>query len=229
MIISINNFPNNSGVYKITSPSGKIYIGEAINLKERCSFYLNPNSVKKQRAIYNSLIKYSVEKHIIEIVEFCEINKLLERERYWQEFYNSVNDGLNCYLTKTNEKKKVLSEETKKLMSDKSKGERNHFFGKKHTDRSLLKISKASKGENNVNYGSKLKNDDWLLKQSKSNSKTPIKVINIETNEETIFLNSKLAAKFLECSPSTIRMAKTEKYKINKKYIIKNHDGYYSN
>lgn len=226
MIISINNFPNNSGVYKITSPSGKIYIGEAINLKERCLFYLNPNRVKKQRAIYNSLIKYSVEKHIIEILEFCEVNKLLERERYWQEFYNSVNDGLNCYLTKTNEKKKILSEETKKIMSDKAKGERNHFFGKKHTDESLLKISKASKGENNVNYGSKLKNDDWLLKQSKSNSKTPIKVINTETNEETIFLNSKLAAKFLECSPSTIRMSKTKKYKINKKYIIKNHDGY---
>ena len=226
MNITINNFPSNSGIYKITSPSGKIYIGEAINLKERCSFYLNPNRVKKQRAIYNSLIKYSVEQHGIEIIEFCEVNKLLERERHWQEFYNSVNDGLNCYLTKTNEKKKVLSEETKKLMSDKAKGEGNHFFGKKHTDESLLKISRASKGENNINYGSKLKNDDWLLKQSNSNSKTPIKIINIETNEENIFLNSKLAAKFLGCSPSTIRMAKTEKYKINKKYIIKNHDGY---
>ena len=226
MNITINNFPSNSGIYKITSPSGKIYIGEAINLKERCSFYLNPNRVKKQRAIYNSLIKYSVEQHEIEIIEFCEVNKLLERERHWQEFYNSVNDGLNCYLTKTNEKKKVLSEETKKIMSDKAKGENNHFYGKKHTNESISKISKASTGDNNVNYGSKLKNDDWLLKQSNSNSKTPIKIINIETNEENIFLNSKLAAKFLGCSSSTIRMAKTGKYKINKKYMIKNHDGY---
>ena len=224
MNTSINNFPNTSGIYKIISPSGKIYIGEAINLKERCSFYLNPNRVKKQRAIYNSLIKYSVERHEIEIIELCEINKLLERERYWQEFYNSVNEGLNCYLTKTNEKKKVLSEETKKIMSDKSKGVNNHFYGKKHSRESISKISNSSKGENNVNYGGKLKNDDWLLKQSNSNSKTPIKIIDIETNEENIFINSKLAANFLGCSPSAIRMAKIYQYRINKKYLIQNYD-----
>lgn len=216
----IHNFPDSSGIYKITSPSGKIYIGEAMNLKIRCQFYLNPNRLKKQRAICNSLIKYSVEQHTIEILELCEINQLLERERYWQEFYNSVVHGLNCYLTSTHEKKKVLSEETKKLMSDKSKGENNHFFGKKHTDESKLKISCATKGVNNVNYGGKLKNSDWILKQSKSNSKTPIKVINLETKEENIFINSKLAGKFLDCSSSTIRMAQIKKYKIKKKYII---------
>ena len=115
MVEIIKNFPNKSGVYKITSPTGKIYIGEAIDLNRRCKFYLNPNRVKKQTAIYNSLIKYSVESHTIEIVEFCEIFELKTKERFYQEKFNSVESGLNCHYTGTDEKKKKHSENTKKL------------------------------------------------------------------------------------------------------------------
>ena len=78
----IIKFPEKPGIYKITSPSGKIYIGESLNLKQRCLTYLNPNRLKKQRAIYNSLIKDSVESHEIEIIELCEVDELLVRERF---------------------------------------------------------------------------------------------------------------------------------------------------
>lgn len=47
---SILGFPSTSGIYKITSPTGKVYVGEAVNLRIRCSYYLTPNRVKKQRA-----------------------------------------------------------------------------------------------------------------------------------------------------------------------------------
>lgn len=43
---------------------------------------------------------------------------------------------------------KHLSENTKKKLSEASKGEKNHFYGKKHTDEAKKKISEANKGPN---------------------------------------------------------------------------------
>jgi group I intron endonuclease len=222
----VKNFPNESGIYKITSPTGKIYVGEAKDLKTRCGFYLTPNRIKKQRAIYNSLIKYSVNEHKIEILEFCGSEKLMERERFWQEHFNSVNDGLNCYLTPTDIKKKVLSKETKKIMSEKSKGINNHFYGKKHTEESILKISNNSKGQNNPNYGGKFKTDEWIQKQIISNSKKPLIIIDTLTEEVFKFINSKEVANFIGCSDSMVRESKRNGNKIKKRYLIKNEDNH---
>ena len=219
MIEEIKNFPNLSGIYLIKSPTGLIYIGEAKNLRSRCGAYINPNSVKNQRAIYNSLMKHGVESHNIEILEFCEEDKLLERERYYQEFYDSVNDGLNCFFTGTNDMKKKWSDETKKIMSEKSKGEKNHFFGKKHTKESLLKISECSSGKNNPNYGGKLHNEEYLRKQIESNSKKPIKSTDIFTGEVVYFRNSKDCAKFYDCGTSSVRMSKNS-HLLKKRYRI---------
>jgi group I intron endonuclease len=216
---NIKNLPKKSGIYKITSPTDKIYIGESYNLNSRCRRYLNPNKIKGQKAIYNSILKYGHESHKIEILELCDENILLERERFYQEHFNSVENGLNCFYTGTKDKKKKYSESTKKIMSEKSKGENNPFFGKKHSDESLKKISEASKGENNPNYGGKFKTDDWLLKQSISNSKKPLKIIDTITNEEFIFINSKEAGLFLNVSGGKIRQYKN-KYKLKKRYII---------
>lgn len=217
---SVKDFPNKSGIYKITSPTGLIYVGEAINLRIRCKYYLNPNRIKKQRALYNSLIKYTADNHKIEIIEFCDKDFLKERERYWQEYYNSVECGLNCFLTPTNEKKKVHSQSTKEIIRQKSSGQNNPFYGKKHSEDSLKKISENSKGTNNPNYGGKLKTEEWLTKQKISNSKIHLKVLDTCTNEEFIFLNSKEVSVFLKCSPSTIRESKRNGWKVKKRYLI---------
>ena len=53
------------GIYKITSPTGKVYIGQSIEIEKRWMRYKNiTKSVKKQPAIYNSLLKYGSENHI---------------------------------------------------------------------------------------------------------------------------------------------------------------------
>jgi len=217
----IMGFPSTSGIYKITSPTNKIYIGEATNLKNRCSHYLNPNNVKKQRAIYNSLIKYLPEAHKIEIIELCAKDLLLERERYWQEFYDSVNNGLNCFLTKTSNCKKLYSDETKKIMSIRASGENNAFYNKKHTKETLEKMSNASKGDKNPNFGGKLKTPEWIKKQIESNSKKPLLVIDIITNNKFEFINSRYASEFIGCKPSKIRSAKSTGQLIKKRFLIK--------
>jgi len=215
---TIKAFPCTSGIYKITSPTGRD-IGEANSLKERCAYYLHPERIKLQRAIYNSLIKHSVELHQIEVIELCEKKDLFERERYWQEFYNSVDKGLNCFLTNTQFKKKKLSMETRSIMREKALGDKNAFYGKKHTQESLLKISLSSKGVNNPNYGSKFKSEAYIKKQIESNSKKPLKVVDTLTAETFIFMNSKECAKALNIADGGVRMAKNN-YKLKRRYLI---------
>ena len=100
-----------SGIYKIISPSGKIYIGQSVNLFKRLKSYFEPNSAKNQTILKHSFDKYSRENHIFSIIEECEINLLNERERYWQEQYKDK--LLNCRLTETSDKSGICSEQTK--------------------------------------------------------------------------------------------------------------------
>lgn len=94
-MININSKVPIIGIYKITSPSGKIYIGQSINIQQRKQFY-SKLYCKKQRKIYLSLNKYGWEAHQFEIIEECVLSCLDEREIYWKIFYNSVESGLNC-------------------------------------------------------------------------------------------------------------------------------------
>lgn len=105
------------GIYKITSPSGKVYIGSAVDIRVRCLRYMR-YSCKDQTRIYRSLLKYKSENHIFEIQEECEFDKLNERERYYQELYDCTGiNGLNCVLVPTDEKRQVFSEETRRRLS----------------------------------------------------------------------------------------------------------------
>ena len=47
------------GIYKITSPNNKVYIGQSVDIEKRLKRYKNLNC-KKQSKIYNSLNKYGV-------------------------------------------------------------------------------------------------------------------------------------------------------------------------
>jgi predicted GIY-YIG superfamily endonuclease len=57
------------GIYKITSPTGRIYIGQSTNIERRKVEYSGKNKCKKQAALYFSLVKYSFSEHIFEVVE----------------------------------------------------------------------------------------------------------------------------------------------------------------
>lgn len=107
-----------SGIYKWINPKGRIYVGQAENLDERKEDYKYICNVKKQRRLYNSFVKYGLENHIFEIIERCLIEDLNKRERHWQDFYNVLSPmGLNCVLQDADEKRKILSEETKKRIA----------------------------------------------------------------------------------------------------------------
>lgn len=58
------------GIYKITSPSGKIYIGQSVDIENRFKTYLR-YSCKSQPKLLASLKSYGSENHIYEILLIC--------------------------------------------------------------------------------------------------------------------------------------------------------------
>lgn len=107
------------GIYKITSPSGKVYIGQSIDIDRRFGEYKRlVQKIKKQPRLYQSFMKHGVENHIFEVIEHCDFIKLNIQERYWQDFYNVIgNKGLNCNLVSNENLNQKISEETRKKMS----------------------------------------------------------------------------------------------------------------
>lgn len=127
------------GIYKITSPNNKVYVGQSINIKQRFNYYKNLNkSVYRQPKLYYSLKKYGPENHQFEIIEECSEVLVLEREIYWKQFYNSVEEGLNCELYDF--MKGPRSEETKQKISKAHKGK---VFTEEHKNN----LSKSRKGK----------------------------------------------------------------------------------
>jgi len=192
------------GIYKITSPSNKIYIGQSTNVEFRLHRYTYVMPVK-QTKLYNSFLKYGVDKHIFECVEECLIENLNERERYWQDFYNCLNEGLNCRLTETDDLSGHLSDEVKDKLS-KAK------LGKPMKESVRIKISNTRKGmkfsesvKRNMSNGQKGRkhSEETLIRMSKaklgcvSNNSKPI--IDVQTGQEYISIqqaSEKLGIKY---------------------------------
>lgn len=166
----------NAGIiYKITSPSGRIYIGQTIDYNKRLTKYRCGDS-KGQIKLYRSFNKYGIENHIFEIVEECDVELLNERERHYQDLYDVLNEGLNCLLTETNH----LSGKRCKETCDKIKeNNAKYWLGKHHSIKTKDKISKANTGKNKIG---KIPNDITRNKMSLAKVK---KVLNINTNEIT--------------------------------------------
>ena len=136
------------GIYKITSPSGKIYIGQSVNILSRISKYKNAKCIT-QPIILKSILKYGWENHLFEIVCECEKSELNEKERYYQELFNCIGkNGLNCMLTNTSTKTGKARQETiDKLKGRKlSESTRQKMRDKKLSDETKLKISIANIG-----------------------------------------------------------------------------------
>lgn len=106
------------GIYKITNPSGKIYIGQAVDINKRISLY-KLGHCKKQIALYASILKHGWDNHIVEVLEECD--NLDEREIYYISLYDTYNTphGLNLRAGGSTCK---WSEESKAKLSKSMKG-----------------------------------------------------------------------------------------------------------
>lgn len=187
------------GIYKILSPTGKIYIGQSVNLIHRTRRY-SYNGCHAQPRIDNSIKKYGWDKHKLEIIEECSIEQLNEREIYWGTFYDVLGkNGLNCIVGKG---RGIVSEETKQKIS---KGN----LGKEKTQQHRDKISKSRKGMTFTQQH----------KDNMSNSRVKYSVLCIENN--TIYSSVNQASKDLNIYPSSIMKVCKNIFKQTKGYTFK--------
>jgi group I intron endonuclease len=102
-------------VYKITSPSGRIYIGSTrMDIKKRWKKY-NSKQASKQVKIYNSIQKYGINNHVFEIIWEGDVKDMLKMERLMGEKYETLSDnGLNLKLPGYDDVPIIFSEEVKK-------------------------------------------------------------------------------------------------------------------
>jgi group I intron endonuclease len=138
------------GIYKITSPSGKIYIGQSLDVEKRLKDYKVLNS-KKQPRLHRSFLKHGFENHKIEIVCECLIEELNDKERYYQDLFDCIGkNGLNCVLTQSTDRSGKFSEETiakrtgVKRPDDVRRKISESHKGKKYSKERLLQMSKTS-------------------------------------------------------------------------------------
>jgi group I intron endonuclease len=176
------------GIYMITSPSGKIYIGQSVDIKRRVKRYKYFGAIE-QPYLHRSFIKYGFDNHKIEILAECQRDELNLKEVELIKKHNSFGSIIGMNLTSGGMQNWKISEETRnkmksrirnphseqtknkirmahlgkkknyknprkgvKLSSEtKQKIRDNHshskpMLGKKHTEKTKLKISKSNKG-----------------------------------------------------------------------------------
>lgn len=177
------------GIYKITSPTGRVYIGQSVNIKTRWKTYKR-GEARNQIKLLRSFNKYGVNNHIFNIIECCSESDLNERERYWQEYYDCVEKGLNCKYTGYNDKSGSYSDELKEVLSKGKLGKLNPNYGKKLPKEWREKISKSTKGtrlgKENPMFGNRGKDHPMYgYKMSKENKlKVSLRFKGITLTEE---------------------------------------------
>ena len=151
-----------SGIYKIkNSTNSKIYIGSALDLSKRWSNHksdLNRNK-HSNKHLQRSWLKYGPEAFSFQILEYCEKEKLIEREQHWIDFckpeYNlNPMAGSNLGRVWSKEVRENMRQARLKLPKEFliSLGKRTK--GRKHTEEWKKAQSERSKG-NKHNLGRK--------------------------------------------------------------------------
>lgn len=130
-----------TGIYKITSPSGRIYIGQSIDIADRFRKYRRLRC-KPQAKLYNSLVKYGHINHKFEVIAECDIEELNNLERYYQDEYNVLGKkGLNCVLTASSDRSGVIPPETREKLSEAMSGRKLSEEHKKNISKSMKSMS----------------------------------------------------------------------------------------
>lgn len=152
---------NTYTVYKITCLSNnKLYIGFTKNTPENRLKQHFSNSIKKNKnKLARAILKYGRVNFITETI-FTSINKeeALTKEIYYIKYFDTLKNGYNCNEGGTEGNNRIVTDETKKLISENHadvSGNKNPFFNKQHSDETKLKIADRDyiKGNEHHFYG----------------------------------------------------------------------------
>ena len=145
------------GIYKIQSPSNKVYIGQSKNIYFRFKTY-KKLQCKSQQRLYNSFLKYGYENHTKEILilldEDYTQNQIDELERHYYNVYkeqgykmlNIRECGQNGKHNEISKKKMSQSGKIKIITEQHRINMAKAQLGRRHTDETKQKMSRCQQG-----------------------------------------------------------------------------------
>lgn len=150
------------GIYKITSPSGKVYVGQSWDILKRWKQYEQQNGIQNQRKLVHSLKKYGFAAHKFEILDWysagCNQTVLDRREQLWMDLHREL--GLELLNIREAGSRGKQSDETirRAVATRHSKGSytaspeakercRAQFLGKKQSAATIAKRAATQKGQ----------------------------------------------------------------------------------
>lgn len=159
---AVKDLKNLGEIYSIQSPSGKFYVGQAVQIRtngrkhgylERWKAHIYESTyanLKKGCTLLNkALRKYDPENMIVTLLEVCNVEELDAREQFYIEEFNSLApNGYN--LTTGGQFSKTLHESTREKIAEARRGTtasdetkekmRKAHIGIKHSPETIEKL-----------------------------------------------------------------------------------------
>lgn len=131
-------------IYKITNIiTNKLYIGQTKKpLKIRWKEHIKLSKIKDFK-FYRSIRKYGIENFKPEILEIVTKETINEREKYWIKKLDTYKNGYNSTLGGGDNP--MNYKEYRDKVGESKKGKK-YWLGKKHTDKTKIKMSKSAIG-----------------------------------------------------------------------------------
>lgn len=88
-----------SGIYKIEhEKSGKVYVGSSKDIRKR--WRQHSSGLRRKRhhnqRLQRAYNKYGSDAFRYEVLEYCSVDVLLDREQFWMDELDSYSSGYNC-------------------------------------------------------------------------------------------------------------------------------------
>jgi len=214
--IILKDNKNKAGIYRwVNKENGNSYVGSSGNLTDRFRKYYSFRNIslellKGKSLIYSAIVKYGLKNFQIEILEYCATENAISREQYYLDLlkpkYNILTTAGSrlghihseeARLRMSNSSKgRKFSEETKKLLSLAKKGMNNPNFGKTHSEETKALISLAKLGKSVLS--------DTMKSKMSIDMGTPLKVLDLKTNETSMYSSITKAAEAMGVSQAAI-------------------------
>lgn len=135
-------------IYSILNKvNGKIYIG--LTTKGMARFKKHKSELRNHTHhnphLQNAWDKYGEDAFEFNVLEYCPKEKLGENEDWWIKFFDSENRLKGYNLQSGGLSNFIVSDETRKKLSDINRGENHWNYGKHHSLETRKKISESLK------------------------------------------------------------------------------------
>lgn len=237
--------------------NNKIYIGQSKNFKSRLQDHQKLNKNNNQ-LISKAINKYGCENFQCEIIFYAiSLNELNEKECCYIKLFNSTNrkigynirsGGNNSEMSDVTKEKlrqlnlnKIVSIDTIKKIKNSTLGVKNHFYGKKHSNETKLKMIGSWKNRESISEETKKKMSMSQKGRKHSNEvkekmsishlgiksrETPIYVLNKDLEIICNFKNVEECSNYINCSKRNIYDIITNIRFVKEKYWIIKQENY---